>query len=474
MTNKANEFASASRSAIQTPEMVAAVAFATNSAAAKRNIAFEVNGTEHGEALRQQAAEARRRALRKLPELLEQAEARMQANGIEVLWAKDGEEASQHVLNIARQHNIKHIAKSKSMVSEEIGLNAVLETAGFDVLETDLGEYIIQLAGETPSHIVAPVIHKSKAEIRDLFMERLGMAYTDDAAEMTRFARRHLREGFLKADMGISGGNFIIAETGTLCLVTNEGNGRMVTSLPPVHVALVGIEKVIETLDDYATLIQLLARSATGQVMSVYANLINGPRRTAEDGGPERVVVILVDNGRSKIYNSTYAEALACIRCGSCLNACPVYEAIGGHAYGWVYSGPIGAVITPLLTGLENATPLPHASSLCGKCKVVCPVDIDLPRMLLDLRHDLVAAGHAPLLWRMGLRGWAMVSRSPLLFGLVGWAAKWGSKVLPKHRTIPVGPLGGWSKSRDLPEFAPETFHQLWAKREKGNDHEQP
>jgi L-lactate dehydrogenase complex protein LldF len=474
MKNKANQFAAAVHTAIQTPELGANVAFATNSASAKRQIAMDAFGHDHGEALRQQAAEARRRSLRRLPELLEQAEANLQANGIQVLWAQDGEEACQHVLRIAREHSVTHIAKSKSMVSEEIGLNPVLEAAGYHVLETDLGEFIVQLAGEPPSHIVAPVIHKSKEAIRDLFIERLGMAYTDDAAEMTRFARRHLRRGFLEADMGITGGNFIIAETGTLCLVTNEGNGRMVTSLPPVHVALVGIEKVIETLDDYTTLVQVLARSATGQTMGVYSHLVNGPRRDGEEGGPAHMIVILVDNGRSKIYNSGYAEALACIRCGSCLNACPVYEAIGGHAYGWVYSGPIGSVITPLLTGIEHATPLPYASSLCGECKAVCPVDIDLPRMLLDLRRDLVETGHQPLFWRAGLRAWAMFSRSPRLFGLAGSMAKWGSRALPKHRTIPVGPLGGWSQSRDLPQFGSESFHQWWAKRKEGKHDEQP
>ena len=474
MKNGAKKFVSAAHDALQQPELGAAVALATNTSAAKRERLMYAFGFDHGEAMRQQAAEARRRSLRRLPELLEQAEARMTANGIEVLWAQSGEDACAHVLRIAREHGVRHIAKAKSMVSEEIGLNAVLEAQGFEVLETDLGEYIIQIAGEPPSHIVTPVIHKSKDAIRDLFINKLGMPFTDDAAEMTRFARRHLRQGFLRAEMGITGGNFIIAETGTLCLVTNEGNGRMVTSLPPVQVALVGIEKVIETLDDYVTLVQLLARSATGQTMSVYSQMINGPRRSDENGGPSRIVVILVDNGRSDIYASEYAEALACIRCGACLNACPVYEAVGGHAYGWVYPGPIGSVITPLLTGLENASPLPYASSLCGKCQAVCPVDIDLPRMLLDLRYDLVKRGQQPIFWRAGLRAWALISRSPRLFGFAARMMKWGSKPMPKHRTIPISALGGWTKSRDVPEFPPESFHQMWAKREKGTDHDQP
>jgi L-lactate dehydrogenase complex protein LldF len=467
MKNTANEFPTAVRAALKNTEQSAAVEFATNSAAYKRNLAMDAFGHDHGEELRQQAAEAKRRALRKLPELLVQAEANMQANGIEVLWARDAQEAREQVLRIAREHNVTHITKSKSMVSEEIELNAALEAAGYHVLETDLGEFIIQLAGETPSHIVAPVVHKSKATIRDLFIDKLDMPPTDDATEMTKFARRLLREGFLRANMGITGGNFIIAETGTLCLVTNEGNGRMVTSLPPVQVALVGIEKVIETLDDYATLVQILARSATGQPMGVYSQLLNGPRREGESGGPQHMTVILVDNGRSKIYNSKYTEALACIRCGGCLNACPVYEPIGGHPYGWVYSGPIGSVITPLFTGLENATPLPYASSLCGKCKAVCPVDIDLPGLLLELRRDLVAQKHQPLYWRAGLRGWSMFSQSPRLFSFAGTVAKWGSKFLPKRRFIPLGPLGGWTRSRDVPDFAPQSFRQLWDQRKK-------
>jgi L-lactate dehydrogenase complex protein LldF len=467
MKNTANQFPTAVHAALKNTQQSAAVEFATNSAAYKRDLAMDAFGHDHGEAMRQQAAEAKRRALRKLPELLVQAEANMQANGIEVLWARDAQEAREHVLRIAHEHNVTHITKSKSMVSEEVALNAALEGAGYHVLETDLGEFIIQLAGETPSHIVAPVIHKSKETIRDLFIDKLDMTPTDDATEMTKFARRHLRQGFLQANMGITGGNFIIAETGTLCLVTNEGNGRMVTSLPPVQVALVGIEKIVETLDDYTTLVQVLARSSTGQPMGVYSQLLNGPRREGESGGPQHLTVILVDNGRSKIYNSKYTEALACIRCGGCLNACPVYEPIGGHPYGWVYSGPIGSVITPLLTGLENATPLPYASSLCGKCKAVCPVDIDLPGLLLELRRDLVAQKHQPLYWRAGLRGWSLFSQSPRQFGFAGKLAKWGSKFLPKRRHIPLGPLGGWTQSRDVPDFAPQSFHQLWEQRKK-------
>lgn len=470
MKLNANNFIAVSEIALADKPMIAAVQRGTLAAYTNRQKAMFAEGEAHGQGLRQQAAEAKRRALRKLPDLLEQAEARMQANGINVLWAVDAAEAQQHVLEIARQHQVQRVVKSKSMLTEELDINEALEAAGMAVVETDLGEFIIQLAGEPPSHIIAPVIHKSKEAIRDLFIEQLQMETTDDAHEMTMFARRHLRESFLAADMGISGGNFLIAETGTICLVTNEGNGRMVTTLPRVHVALIGIEKLVETLDDYATLTQVIARSGTGQPIAVYSHMINGPRREEDADGPDHVYVILVDNGRSDIYQTSYAEVLACIRCGACLNGCPVYRSIGGHAYGWAYSGPIGAVVTPLLNGLENADQLPYASSLCGACKAVCPVDIDLPRMLLDLRRDLVDEGHTAFVWDAGIKGWAITHRLPRLYSLAAKAARVGSK-LPGN-SLP-GPLSGWTKYREFPGFAPKSFHELWAERQKGASDEQ-
>jgi L-lactate dehydrogenase complex protein LldF len=280
---------------------------------------------------------------------------------------------------------------------------------------------------------------------------------------MVAFARQKLRDVFLTAEMGISGGNFIIAETGTLCMVTNEGNGRLCTTLPPVHVALVGIEKVIENVADYATLTQVLPRSGTGQNMTVYTNMIHGPRRPGDDDGPEHVYVILVDNGRSRIYATQYAEVLSCIRCGACQNACPVYRSTGGHAYGWVYGGPIGAVLTPLLVGLDKATPLPNASSLCGSCKQVCPVDIDLPRMLLELRHDIVQQGYTERTWNAGMKAWALGSSSPRLFEAGGALARIGRNLAGEQ--LP-GILGNWTKSRDFPSFAAKPFRQLWRERQ--------
>lgn len=469
MQIESNNFIPISEISVKNEQMIDAVRKGTNSAHTNRTKAMYIDGFEYGEALRQQAAEAKRRAIRQLPELLERAEANMQANGIEVLWAVDRAEAQQLVRNIAREHAVKRVAKSKSMLSEELAINDMLQAENIEVVETDLGEFIIQLAAEPPSHIIAPVIHKSKEAVRDLFMDTLGMETTDDAQEMTFFARQHLREVFLSADMGISGGNFLIAETGTICLVTNEGNARMVTTLPKVHVALIGIEKVVENLADYATLTQLIARSAAGQPIAVYTHMINGPKRDDDVDGPEKVYVILVDNGRSNIYPTDYAEVLACIRCGACLNGCPVYRSTGGHAYGWVYSGPIGAVVTPLLNGLENARPLPHASTLCGTCKSVCPVDIDLPRMLLDLRRDLVEAGHTQFLWDVGIKGWAMTHRSPQLYALAGKAVRLGLRVTGDK--LP-GALSGWTQYREFPGFAPKSFHELWRERETGKDNE--
>ncbi|MGB1288158.1 MAG: LutB/LldF family L-lactate oxidation iron-sulfur protein [Aggregatilineales bacterium] len=467
MQVKSNDFIAVSDIAVIDEQLQAAVIKGTTNATAGRERAMFVHGEDHTLRIRQQAAEAKRRALRKLPDLLEQAETNMQANGINVLWANDADDVHQQLMQIVRKHHVKRIAKSKSMMTEEIGLNTLLEAQNLEVIETDLGEYIIQLNNEPPSHIIAPVLHRTKAEIRDIFVRELGMTPTDDAEEMVAFARQKLRDVFLDADMGISGGNFVIAETGTLGLVMNEGNGRMVTTLPRVHVAIIGIEKIVETVEDYALLTQVIARSGTGQNITVYTNIINAPRQNNDEDGPDEVYVIFVDNGRSDIYATKYAEALACIRCGACLNVCPVYRATGGHAYGWVYSGPIGAVITPLYTGLENASPLPYASSLCGACKQACPVDIDLPRMLLDLRHDIVEAGENGTMWDMGLKSWAIANSSPRLFEMGGKASQigrnnFGGQDLP-------GVLGNWTKYREFPEFAPKTFRQLWRERKNNN-----
>lgn len=425
------------------------------------------------QALRQQARGARLRGLHDLPELLEQLEANVTARGGHVLWARDAAEANQHVIDICKAKNLKRGVKSKSMVTEEVGLVAALEAAGITMVETDLGEYIVQINESHPSHIVMPVMHMTKEEIRELFMRKLDMPYTEQASDMTAFIRGILREKYLEADFGMSGGNFLIAETGTVVIVTNEGNGRLSTSVPPVHIAMVGIEKVIPTWEDFATLVQLLPRSATGQRMTVYVNMFNGPRKAHEPDGPDEFYLVLVDNGRTDIYASEYTEALACIRCGACLNACPVYQNVGGHTYGWVYPGPIGAILTPLLKGKENAAPLPFASSLCGACKQACPVDIDIPDMLLKLRRDLNPVQDP--LWKLGMKAYAFGFSHPLLYAFGGKAASIASTFIGQDaadgtRKMPdlPPPLNGWTDNRDFPAFPAHSFREWW-KANKGD-----
>jgi L-lactate dehydrogenase complex protein LldF len=420
------------------------------------------------EELRRQAREARDRALAKLPELLVRLEEKVRARGGRVLWARDAAEANRLVLELCREQGVRLAVKSKSMVTEETGLNDALQGAGIEVVETDLGEFIIQLAGETPSHIVAPVLHKSKESIGRLLEEKLGTPPTDDAAEMMSAARRHLRDKFLSADLGISGVNFAVAETGGLCIVTNEGNGRMVTTLPRVHLAVMGLERVLESWADLATLVQLLPRQATGQRITTYVNVVHSARRAGDADGPEHLVLLILDNGRSRILNSQYADVLACIRCGACLNACPVYRTLSGHAYGWVYPGPIGSVISPLLLGLEEAPDLPMASSLCGACKDACPVDIDLPDMLVRLRRERAVRRRAGTLLRLGMRFWRWVMANSARYRLGGrlagmalrpWASRAGTV-----RTGP-GPMWPWTRTRDFPVPAARPFRELYRTR---------
>jgi L-lactate dehydrogenase complex protein LldF len=437
-----------------------------NADSRRRNVIGEL---PHSQALRMQGRGSRLRALHDLPELLERFEANVTARGGHVLWAADAAEANQHVIDVCQRHGLKHGVKSKSMATEEIGLLPALEAAGIEMVETDLGEYIVQINESHPSHIIMPVMHMTKEQIRDLFMEKLDMPYTEQAADMTQFIRTHLRRKYIEADFGMSGGNFLIAETGTVVIVTNEGNGRLSTSIPRVHIAVVGIEKVIPTWEDFATLIQMLPRSATGQRMTVYVNMFNGPAKAGEPDGPEAFYVVLLDNGRSNIYASEYAEALACIRCGACLNACPVYQNVGGHTYGWVYPGPIGAIVTPLLKGKENAAPLPFASSLCGACRQACPVDINIPDMLLRLRHDLEHVQEPA--WRLGMKAWAFGFSHPLLYEIGGKVAGAGSGVLAEAtgtnaegglNNLPFPVLQGWTDTRDFPPFAGQSFRDWW------------
>ncbi|HMQ33982.1 MAG TPA: LutB/LldF family L-lactate oxidation iron-sulfur protein [Chloroflexaceae bacterium] len=422
-------------------------------------------------ALRDQARAIRAGALSRLDELLARLAENVEARGGTVCWAADGEEARRYIVGLARARGVQSIVKSKSMASEEIHLNEALEEAGLEVVETDLGEYIIQLAGETPSHIIAPAIHKTREQVSDLFEQHLGMAPTTEVPPMIRAARQALRQRFLRADMGVSGVNFGVADEGAVVIVENEGNARLSTSVPRIHVAIMGIERIVERLDDLGVMLQVLARSATGQKLSVYTSIISGPARPGEEDGPEEFHLVLLDNGRSKILGGKYAEALMCIRCGACLNACPVYQSIGGHAYGGVYSGPIGAVLTPLLQpDLPDTHLLPQASSLCGACQEVCPVRIAIPDLLLRLRADAVRAGKYHPAEKAAIQGYATTMRSPGLLRAGGRLARIGSRLIGRKgriRRLPP-PLHLWTRSRDFPQpQGDRSFGEWWEERER-------
>ena len=452
------------RQALEDTDVRSAVDRAMSQLAERREHAVAAVDNER---MRVDARAAREEAIRQLPNLLEELERTLTENGSVVHWARDAGEANRIVVEIARARGVQSAVKSKSMVTEEIHLNKALEAAGIDVVETDLGEYIIQLADEPPSHLVAPVVHKRAEDISELFQERLGMEPSLDAAVMCDTARQVLRQHFLTADMGISGCNFAIAETGTVCLITNEGNGRMVTTLPPVHVVIAGIEKVVATPEDALLLWQAASRNATGQDVSVYFSMSSGPRRPGHPDGPEEMHVILLDNGRMRVLESGYADALLCIRCGACLDVCPVYREIGGHAYGATpYSGPIGSILTPLMADdIGAAKDLPFASSLCGSCRDACPVRIDLPRLLLELRSEIVAEGQTSMaesatvkgltLPMLGPRRYRWATRVAQRFGrLLGAASGYLSWLPP--------PLSAWTRTRVFPRPAAKTFRERW------------
>src|SRR5215813_626249 len=371
------------------------------------------------EDLRSQARAIKDDVLLHLDKYLEEFVQQAEKHGAKFHWARDAAEANAIICELAIERGALTIVKSKSMTTEETHLNDALEAADIQVVETDLGEYIIQLAEETPSHIIAPAIHKTKHQIAELFTQELGMPPTDDIARLTSTARATLRDRFAAADIGISGVNFGIAETGTILIVENEGNIRLTTSLPRLHIAVMGIEKVVPRFADVDVFLKLLPRSGTGQKLTTYQSFITGTKRALEDEGPEEVHILLLDNGRSRMLaHPVTRQSLACIRCGACLNACPVYQQIGGHAYGSVYPGPIGSVITPQLIGIEKAAQLPYASSLCGACREVCPVKIDIPRLLLHLRGEISAKGEGKggLKERLAFKFWAMIMMRPWLY----------------------------------------------------------
>jgi L-lactate dehydrogenase complex protein LldF len=419
------------------------------------------------EATRSAAVERRDRAISRLDLYLELFEKNATATGATVLYAESAAEASELVVQIARRHEAKTVTKSKSMVSEEMALNEALRAAGVEPVETDLGEYILQINNnEAPSHIIAPVIHKDKEEISELFAKVHQKPPLSDISQLTREAREQLRPKFLRADMGVTGGNFVIAETGSVALVTNEGNEGMCTIMPKVHVVVTGIEKVLPTLEDFATIARLLTRSATGQSISNYISLLTGTRVEGEPDGPDHLYFVLVDGGRSSLLGSEFQEMLRCIRCGACMNHCPVYQKIGGHAYGWVYPGPMGSVLTPSYRGLENTLDLPQAATLCGECHVVCPVKIPLPDLLRKLRERQFERHLRPWTERIGLAVWSYVAARPPLYRLT---TRIGSRVLRLMsnrrgliRSLPL--VKGWSATRDMPAPASGTFSQRYAR----------
>lgn len=414
----------------------------------------------------------RQYSLANLPRLLTQLEANLTANGVTVHWAENADDANAIALDIARRVNAKHIIKGKSMVSEEIGFNHAMEAAGIEALESDMGEYIVQLAGEGPSHIIMPAIHKTKQEIAQLFADEVpGVAYTEDVDALIQIGRRVMRRKFADADIGLSGVNFAVAETGTLCLVENEGNGRMCTTVPKVHIAITGIEKVVEKLAHVPPLLSLLTRSATGQPVTTYVNMISGPRKPGEKDGPQEVHLILLDNGRTQAYADDQLRAtLQCIRCGACMNHCPVYARIGGHAYGTTYPGPIGAIISPHMLGLEATYPLAFASTLCGACSEVCPVKIPITDILVRLRSEAQAkpdtadatlrgsgaarSATVATVWSM----WSQVYSKSGLYKLASWFMSRGRALSPSEQ-------GAWTRSRTPLVPAPKRLRDLMKNR---------
>ncbi|MGH8434473.1 MAG: LutB/LldF family L-lactate oxidation iron-sulfur protein [Pseudomonas sp.] len=438
---------------------------AMDSLMSKRAAAF--SDTDECERLRTLGNSIRARALSKLPDLLEQLEQNLTRNGVNLHWAETVDEANAIVLSIIRAHEARQVIKGKSMVSEEMEMNHVLAEQGIECLESDMGEFIVQLDHEKPSHIIMPAIHKNAGQVASLFHDKLGVEYTKDVDQLIQTGRRVLRQKFFEADIGVSGFNFAVAETGSLLLVENEGNGRMSTTVPPVHIAVTGIEKVVENLRDVVPLLSLLTRSALGQPITTYVNLISGPRRPHELDGPQAVHLVLLDNGRSQAFaDSELRQTLNCIRCGACMNHCPVYTRIGGHAYGEVYPGPTGKIITPHLVGLQKVPDHPSASSLCGACGEVCPVKIPIPALLRRLREENVKAPNAPHPMRRGQgskysrlerliwNAWRHLNNSPRLYRSFLFLAT-------RLRSLTPGKVGPWTQNHSAPKPAARSLHEL-------------
>ncbi|MFZ0460606.1 MAG: LutB/LldF family L-lactate oxidation iron-sulfur protein [Rhodoplanes sp.] len=457
------------KAALVDPELQKALHFVeTNFPQRRRNVADML---PEFDALRDAARDIKNHTLSFLDLYLETFEARATARGSQVHFAVTAEEANRIVADICRTHGAKTITKGKSMVGEETGLNAFLEANGFAPVETDLGEYIIQIRHELPSHIIMPAVHLRKAQIeadfrrvhKDLPKER----NLDEPAALLAEARATLRAKFLAADVGITGANFLIAETGSAVIVTNEGNGDLTATLPKVHIVFASIEKIVPSLEDMAQLMRVLARSATGQEMSVYTTIFTGPRRPDDPDGPVEHHIVIVDNSRTAMLAGKFRDMLRCIRCGACLNHCPVYHAVGGHAYGWVYPGPMGAVLTPSLIGIDKAGHLPNASTFCGRCEEVCPVRIPLPRLMRFWREREFERRLSPTVQRTGLKLWAFFAKRPRLYRLATAPAMqvlaWFGRKQGRFRFLPLAT--GWTKHRDLPAPQGKTFQEQWRER---------
>ncbi len=416
--------------------------------------------------LRTRANEIKRHTIDHLDHYLEQFEANVVAHGGQVVYCRTGDDVADFVLALAQERKARLIVKSKSMTTEEVHFNERLERHQLEPVETDLGEYILQLAHQRPYHIVAPALHMTRYDVAELFTRTLGVAKETEPENQTKIARATLREKFLRADIGVTGANFLVADSGAVVLVENEGNARLSTSAPKIHIAVAGIEKVIPRAQDLAVFLDLLGRSATGQPLTVYTSFLSGPRRAGEIDGPDEFYVLLLDNGRTRLLRDPEKrQSLYCIRCGACLNHCPVYRKIGGHNYPWVYSGPIGAIITPQFHGVHEGGWLPFASSLCGACAEVCPVKIEIPKLLLKLRSEVTEAKKregAGGVERMGFRMWAWLMTHPRLYLRLASVGAMFQAILPD-----VGPLRGWTSQRALPRLASKSFHRLWAERRR-------
>ena len=469
MHGTSNTFKDNARAALADAQLQRALAALPTGLGAQRTVARA--RLPEFEALREIGRQIKDHTLAHLDLYLEEYEKNATAAGARVHWAATAADAREIVLRICRDADAKTVTKSKSMISEEIALNAHLEAAGLDVVETDLGEYLVQIRGEAPSHIIAPAIHLTQDMVEADFRRQHTKLPKDrvlaEPAQLVGEARAILREKFITAEVGITGANFLIAETGTSVIVTNEGNGDLTQSLPKVHIAIASIEKIVPTLEDVCAIIRLLSRSATGQEISTYTTFSTGPRRPGDPDGPEEYHVVILDNGRSAMLGTPFREALRCIRCGACMNYCPVYAAIGGHAYGWVYPGPIGSVLTPQFLGIKQAGDLPNASTFCGRCESVCPMMIPLPKLLRYWREaEFLEGGHS-WSYRQGLRLWAYLAKKPRFYhttarlsvALLGWLGKRKGA----FRRLPL--TRGWTQHRDLPAPQGRTFQQLWAER---------